>query len=268
MTTIPDLNTSSISFLGYYEVQDSEIKSGESFDPTKLNFGTDVYDRYDTHSAVTYDNAYKFELEDEHMNSTITLRAGNHNHKWITAHIKDYSSQNGGEFTGEGTDLSTYSEKNPDNLAGGQYDLMPWNIRGNWELFEPIENSLHSAIKRSLNSTSFWSRSKDNWRDSTLNTDNTGLYDYSVGGNHNISIFGSKGSDETCSIAFTPSTTIHKGYVAGVSNGNSNNWINEEYIGDLYSYTFDVTDILVNDKEIKLRDQETHPVFYVIVVWS
>jgi len=267
MATIPDLNSDNISFLGYYEVQDSEIKSGKSFNPIDLNFATDLRDRYDTHSGDTYDNAYKFKLEDEHMNSTITIRAGNHEDKWITAHIKDYSSQNGGEFVGSGTDLSNYDEKNPDELSG-QYDLMPWSVRNDWELFEPIENSLHSAIKRSLNSTDFWTESEDNWRDSRLKTNNTGLYDYSVGGDHNISIFCSKGRDGTSSIAFTPTTTIHKGYITGVSNGNSNNHINEEYIGDNYSYAYDVTDILVNDKEIKFREQKGYPVFYIIVVWS
>lgn len=119
ISQIPDLNTDEVSFLAYYELDDSEIESGKSFEPTQLNFGTGTNTRYNTPNSTTYDNGYRLKIEDDLMGSTITLRAGNYDHKWITAHLSDYSSEGGGTFTGEGSDLSTYSYTNTRSSLSG-----------------------------------------------------------------------------------------------------------------------------------------------------
>ena len=262
---VPDIKSSNTSFLAYYNLQDSEL-DGE-FKPTELNFGTDMYSRFSTGEGTVYDNGYEFTFEDSLINSTITIRAGNDNHRWITAYIKNYN--NGGDFTGEGSDLSTYSYSN--DTTGGEYDIMPWR---NSNAYKPTENSLFTAIEKCLINTEYWTRSE-------INIDNAGLYDYSIDNvAQQISIF-SHGQG-TAGVSFTDKTTIYKAYIAGFGDTDYQNWnyldfsINETKcfgIGSSSSMRFalNVTDIVKQDNKLKTSlsgDGNTSSSYTCIVVWS
>lgn len=264
MTKVPNIKPSDTSFLAYYNLQDTEL-NGE-FNPTELNFGTDMYTRFSTGEGTVYDNGYKFTLEDTLMNSTITIRAGNDGHRWVTAHIKNYN--NGGDFTGKGADLSTYSYSNDTN--GGEYDIMPWK---NSTVYEPTENSLFTAIKKSLINTDYWTRSE-------LNMDNAGMYDYSVDDlSQQISIFSSDLG--TSGLAFTDNTTIYKVYIVGYVKAGDNNdgsdlAINGTKCFGIYNkarmrFALDVTEIVEEDNELNLlvsKIDEAIGSYNCIVVWS
>lgn len=92
--SIPELNTDDTSFLAYYQVTDSEIDG--SFNSEQIQFETDSSARLQPQSTDVYDNGIEMVVDDTLVNNTITLRAGNQNHKWVTAHLKDYTSENGG----------------------------------------------------------------------------------------------------------------------------------------------------------------------------
>lgn len=266
MAKVPDIDPSKTSFLAYYNLQDSELSG--NFIPSELNFGSEMFTRFSTGAGTVRDNGYEFTIDDDLMNSTINIRAGNDNHKWITAHIKDY--QNGGDFTGAGDDPSSYSKSNDTN--GGEYDIMPWK---NSSVYKPTENSLFAAIKKSLSNTDYWTRSE-------LNISNTGLYDYSTPDeSQQISIF-SANIGRTTGLSFTDTTTIHKAYISGYSETDDNSdrsrfLINETECfrvvdGRSMKFALNVTSLLSKVDKLDLyltRDgNESIGSYYCIVVWS
>jgi hypothetical protein len=271
MSTIPDLNTDEVSFLGYYQLKDSEIDG--DFKPTELNFPTATNGRYDTPSSETYDNGYKLTIKDNKINSTITLRAGNTGHKWITAHIKDYSNENFGSFTGKGTDLSTYDYTRTESDLSGEYDIMPWNDRNN--LYEPDENTLFNVIRKGLYSTDYWTQNN-------LTLSNTGIYNYSVADeSQQTSIFCSKENSDN-SFSFTDVTTIHRAYIVGKSWGSYRRNDHTLYINDSkgvslpsndgrnYSFALNIKEILKNNKQLSVKMSGSNVIssYYCIIVWS
>lgn len=268
MSQIPDLNTDNVSFLGYYQPQNSEIDG--TFKPTELNFSTSTNGRFDTPSSETYDNGYKLTIEDDKINSTITLRAGNDDHKWITAHIKDYSSENYGNFTGEGTDFSTYDYTGSSSDLYGEYDLMPWDDTNN--LYEPSENALFNVIRKGLSSTDYWNQT-------SLTLSNAGIYNYAVPyESQQTSIFCSKNSADN-GFSFTDVTTIHRAYIIGKSYSDFFRHNNKLYINDTVAvnipnrstkyYALDIKDILKNDKQLSIKHNGTERAsYYCIIVWT
>lgn len=279
MAEIQDLNTDNVSFLGYYKVPDSEIKSGESFKASKLNFGSNMYSRYSTSGGSQYDNGYKFTIEDSYINSKITVRAGNPDHKWITAHIKNYNDINGGKFTGSATDLTQFSAKGDSSFFEGEYDIMPWMDDNN--LYDFSENTLFASIRKCLLSTDFWNQNE-------LTSKNAGLYNYSVGDNaQKTSIFGDS-KDSESGLSFTNETTIHNAYLVGTTTYYGDSalgfQINKTEVfnannGNQKYYAYDITQILKNDEdnEIHIRQNRdnyrstytyTTSPYYCIIVWS
>lgn len=265
MANVPDIDPSKTSFLAYYNLQDSELSG--NFIPSELNFGTDMFTRFSTGPGTVYDNGYEFTIDDNLMNSTINIRAGNDSHKWITAHIKNY--QNGGDFTGAGDDVSSYSRG---STTGGEYDIMPWK---NATVYKPTENSLFAAIKKSLSNTDYWTRSE-------LNISNAGLYDYSTPDeSQQISIF-SGGIARTTGLAFTDTTTIHKAYISGFANvtgttDRSKFLINETECfrvdgGGSMRFALNVTSLLSKVDELDLSltryNFDESGSYFLIVVWS
>lgn len=259
MAKVSDIDPSKTSFLAYYNLQDSELNG--NFIPSELNFGSEMFSRFSTGAGTVRDNGYEFTIDDDQMNSTINIRAGNDSHKWITAHIKNY--QNGGDFTGSGADVSSYSRG---STTGGEYDLMPW--RGG-TLYEPTENSLFTAIKKCLSNTDYWTATE-------LNLDNAGLYNYSVSDeSQQISIFGAT-PGSTKGVSFTDTTTIYKAYIAGnvdTERSGSSFYINGTRgfgVGDYSGMRFalDVTDIVSGGNEINVLASGGSYSYYLIVVWS
>lgn len=125
---IPDLDTDNTSFLAHYQVKGSEIDG--SFNSEQIQFETDSDARLKPQSTDVYDNGIEMKVDDTLTNNTITLRAGNQNHKWVTAHLQDYD--NGGGFTQNGTDITDVSEfsyikyNNKSDLdLEGEYGLVP-----------------------------------------------------------------------------------------------------------------------------------------------
>lgn len=235
-----------------------------------MNFGTGTNTRYNTPNSTTYDNGYRLKIEDDLMGSTITLRAGNYDHKWITAHLSDYSSEGGGTFTGEGSDLSTYSYTNTRSSLSGEFDLMPWKDYNT--VYEPSENTLFNVIRKGLSSTDFWTQS-------SLTLSNSGLYNYSVTDQYQqTSIFCSQHNDDN-GISFTDVTTIHKAYIVGTAYSNYRKQNNNFYINDDLAvnmpsndtsyYSLDITDILINNKQLNVIHNSTKRAsYYCIIVWS
>lgn len=212
--SIPNLNTDNVSFLAHYQVSDDEIKTGESFNPEDLQFETDPDARLQPQSTDVYDNGIEMKVDDKFINDTITLRAGNKNHKWVTAHLKDYTNDNGGLFTSNGTDITDVSEfsytSNKSDIVG-EFGLMPWADYGN--LYDSSQNSIFNLIKKGLSSSSFWNQSN-------LTLENSGIYNYTVSNNNQkTSIFGGHfdkyNSGESYGFSYTDSTTIHKAYLVG-----------------------------------------------------
>lgn len=268
MTQIPDINTDNVSFLAYYNLSNSEIDG--NFEPTQLNFGSSNNSTYSTPESTTYDNGYELIVEDHRVNQTITVRAGNKDYKWITAHIQDYTSQNGGEFTGSGTDINSYGYQGNKSGLDGEYDLMPWTDLYN-SLYEPTENILFAVIEKCLSSTDYWTQT-------SLKLENTGLYNYTVADQaQETSIFcGDDSSDR--GMSFTDVTTIHKAYLVGATEAQ-HKYDNRLYINDTEAhksnddadayFAYDVTDILANEKQLKVGVTRTpNAKYYCIVVWS
>lgn len=276
MGKIPDLNTDNVSFLAYYEVSDTEV---DGFDSESLNFPSDMDGRYDTGGTVQYENGYKFTIDDSYINSTITLRVGNDDHKWITAHIKNYNDINGGKFTGDSTDIKNFTGDD-ESFFKGEYDLMPWMNRD--DIYDPTENTLFAAIEKSLSSTDFWNRSN-------LKLENAGLHNYSVNQSqsHEISIFGDGGDSES-GLSFTSETQIHRAYLVGKPYYDGDKdyilSVNETEILHGFNefgttYAFNIKPLLANsssneiqikqveDNSKQIYDSAVSP-YYCIIVWS
>lgn len=282
--SIPDLETDSISFLGHYKVSDSEISG--SFDPTEMQFETDTNARLQPQRTDVYDNGIEMKFDDTLVNNTITLRAGNQNHKWVTAHIKDYTSDGGGEFTQDGTDITDVSkfsyQRNSKSNLEGEYDLMPWTDYRNG--YDSSQNSLFSVIKEGLLSSNFWDRSN-------LKLENSGIYNYSVSNNNQkTSIFGShRGSNrrgKTYGFSYTDNTTIHRAYLVGSARNYEYDdlrlYMNGEQAYNFYHtnnnttsyFTNDITKIVQTNKqfELDIRISDAFDMtgisIYFIVLWS
>lgn len=280
---IPDLNTDNTSFLAHYQVTD---KDG-TFEPEQIQFETESSARFQPQSTDVYDNGIEMKVDDTFTNNTITLRGGNENHNWVTAHLKDYTSENGGAFTQDGTDITDVSNfsytGNKSNLEG-EYGLMPW---GHYKKgYDSSQNSLFDVIQKSLSNAGFWNRS-------SLKLENSGIYNYSVSKenpsieNQKTSIFGSnrdRGENgKTYGFSYTDSTTIHRAYLAGsfetITDYNLDLKINGRKVyqvedGKKYYFAHNITNIVDNQKQFEVsyilnREQNYEGIsLYCIVVWS
>lgn len=276
---IPDLDKDNASFLAYYQVTD---KSG-TFNPEQVQFETNSDARFQPQSTNVYDNGIEMKVDDTSTNNTITLRAGNENHNWVTAHLQDYTSDNnnGGEFTQNGTNITDVSEftytQNRSDLEG-EYGLMPWFDYDTG--YDSSQNCLFDIIEKVLSSTSFWTQSN-------LKLENSGIYNYSVSNdNQKTSIFGSHRGTETGSsrktygFSYTDNTNIHRAYLVGscdndhmeidiYMNGNKAYRIHHE---DTAYFANNITEKVKRDKhfEFEFHNKSYHygVSFYVIVVWS
>lgn len=269
---IPELNTSNVSLLGYYNLTNSELD--QTYQPHDLNFTTENNSRYESVSSDTYDNAFVHKVKDTSVNREFILRAGSHDHKWITSHMitDNYNSNNGtfSDFTlGNAENLHQNNKDRKDYI--GDYDLMNWTDRYN--SYDISENTLFNLIEKSLNETGYWNRS-------SLIINNSGLYDYSIPNDHNISTFSEQSSKNTVGFAFTDDTKIHKSLVTFSTEFNYL-YINDEVVaktgldnskGQFVAY--DTTDIVDSDKEIKYSITQwgsgvSHNVsINCVVVWS
>jgi hypothetical protein len=274
---IPDLDTDNTSFLAYYQVTD---KNGK-FNSEQLQFETDMNARFQPEPADVYDNGIEMKVNDTYTNNKITLRAGNENHNWVTAHLKDYTSDNGGTFTQDGTDITDVSKftytTNKSDLEG-EYGLMLWSDYNTG--YDSSQNSLFNLIEKALTNASFWNRSN-------LKLENSGIYNYSVSDpNQKTSIFGShrnqnyNGSRETYGFSYTDNTNIHRAYFVGSCNNKyrgfdiNMNGNNAYKIPEDYTVYFanNITEIVKSDKDFKFefhnKDIHKGVSFYCIIVWS
>lgn len=270
---IQDLNTNNVSFLAYYPVD--EIKTGMSFNPEDLQFG-DSDGRLQPQKTYLYDNAIKIEINDTYADNTITLRAGNDDHKWVTAHLDSYSSDNGGEFTHDSTGITDPTNfqyyGDPSSLKGA-YDLMPWTIADSG--YDSSQNTLFNVINETLSRSDFWDRS-------SLDTSKSGIYNYDAESD-NISIFGAHGGrgdgKGTYGFSYTDSTRIHSAYFVGsiqelevdeltiyVDGTRIYNSVTDGYFAN------NITKIVDNQKQFTFKATDTQNrtalSSYCIVSWS
>jgi hypothetical protein len=211
MSDLPNLDTSQISFIGYFNAIDQG--GVNDIDPTEVTNHGNVQ------SYTLYDNGV------QGVYNTATGRDCAFRVKedgWFVAWFNRYENFNNGQ------------NENPDDLRG------PWDLLNDWRAFRDADDITANSLERAINALK---NELSNSSSVSYSASDVGLYDYrysSAAGITALSQADARDANLSPGLQYTSGTTVHWGAATGVVHTADN----YNGPGDV---NFEATDITYND---------------------